>query len=101
MDNMTEQGKMPAGTIAAGGIGTAGLDTQLESISAQMEAGFERGRNAWAEYRASMGDTASRAMSAADQFVREKPWAAAGVALVGGLLLSALMRGGGSSDWED
>lgn len=97
----TEQGKLPAGTIGSGNIGAAGLDTQLEALSAQMEAGWERGRNAWAEYRANLSDSANRAVSAADQFVRQKPWAAISAALVGGLLLSALLRGGRNSGWDD
>jgi ElaB/YqjD/DUF883 family membrane-anchored ribosome-binding protein len=63
------------------------MGTQLEALSARMEANLERGRNAWAEWRSTLSDSSNRAIDAAEAAVREKPWQVAmGAALVGVVL---------------
>lgn len=60
------------------------LGTQLESVSAQVEANLERGRNALAEWRASLNDWTTRATDQAGRYVHDQPWqAVAGAAVVG------------------
>lgn len=85
--------KLPAGTMGSGSSGALGISEQLESISAQLEARLEQGRNTLAECRANVSDCAARALSSADRIVRERPWMAIGLAMAGGILLSALLRG--------
>ena len=50
------------------------LGSQLESLSAKVEANFENGRNAWADWKATASDCTRRTISTADNFAREKPW---------------------------
>jgi ElaB/YqjD/DUF883 family membrane-anchored ribosome-binding protein len=72
------------------------LGTQLESLSAQVEANLEQGRNRWAEWKASASDGTRQAINAANDFAREKPWqlvlGASAVGLVLGLLLAPRRR---------
>jgi len=66
------------------------LGTQLESLSAQVEANIERSRNAVADWKASLGESASRAAKTMDRYTHEHPWRMISSALVGGLLLGLL-----------
>lgn len=91
--SMATSDRMPAGTTGTGTAGAMDLETQLESISAQVEASVERGRNAWAECRANLADCSSRATRAVDRCVRERTWIAVAAALAGGLLFGAMIRG--------
>ena len=68
------------------------LASQLESISARVEANVEKGRNALADFQAEAGQRCREMASATNEFVRERPWEvvgiAAGIGLVIGLLCS-------------
>lgn len=66
------------------------LGSQLEGLSAQMEAGVERGRSVLAEWQANLSDKFSEAASSADQYARENPWPLVCGAMVFGLALGAL-----------
>jgi ElaB/YqjD/DUF883 family membrane-anchored ribosome-binding protein len=63
------------------------LEGQFESISAQVEAGIERGRSTWAEWRATVEDQSRRVAARADECVHRNTWTAvlAAVALGMGL----------------
>jgi ElaB/YqjD/DUF883 family membrane-anchored ribosome-binding protein len=50
------------------------IENQLESISAQVEAGMEQGRARIAEWRAAASDTTRRAKESLDTMAREQPW---------------------------
>ena len=50
------------------------LGSQLESLSARVEANLENGRNAWADWKARASDCTRRTTSAADNLAPEKPW---------------------------
>ena len=68
------------------------LASQLESISARVEANVEKGRNALADFQAEAGQRCREMAAATNEFVRERPWEvvgiAAGIGLVIGLLCS-------------
>lgn len=70
-----------------------GLENQLESLSAQVEAGFEQGKNRVAEWRAAAGETTRQCTEALNTMAREKPWqlvaGATALGLVLGLLFSS------------
>jgi ElaB/YqjD/DUF883 family membrane-anchored ribosome-binding protein len=66
------------------------LGSQLESISARVEANVEKGRNAWADFKANAGERCRQATAATNQYVQERPWQMAGVAAGIGLLLGLL-----------
>jgi ElaB/YqjD/DUF883 family membrane-anchored ribosome-binding protein len=67
------------------------LETQLESLSAQVEAGLEKGRNGWAEWKATASDGTRQAVSAVSDFAREKPWQLVLGATAFGLILGCLL----------
>ena len=67
------------------------LGSQLESISAQVEANVERGRNALAEWRATLSDKASQFGQTMDRYGHEHPWRMVSSALVAGLVLGLLV----------
>ena len=66
------------------------LSSQLESISARVEAKVEKGRNAWAEVKAAATDRCNQAATAANEFARERPWEMAGIAAAIGLVAGLL-----------
>ena len=66
------------------------IGNQLESLSAQMEAGLEQGRNMWADWRAAAQDTTRRTTEALNNMAREKPWQLVGGAAAVGLLIGVL-----------
>jgi ElaB/YqjD/DUF883 family membrane-anchored ribosome-binding protein len=66
------------------------LGSQLESLSAQVEANLERGRNAWAEWKANLSEESTRAAAAANRYARENPWPLVCAATVLGLVLGAI-----------
>ena len=66
------------------------LENQLESLSAQMEARVERGRNAWAEWRESACACTREVKDSLATVAREKPWQAVGYAAMAGLVLGLL-----------
>jgi ElaB/YqjD/DUF883 family membrane-anchored ribosome-binding protein len=66
------------------------LGSQLESFSAQVEANVERGKNALAEWRATLSDKSSEFATTMDRYTHEHPWRMVTSALVGGLLLGLL-----------
>ena len=69
------------------------LENQLESISAQVEARVERGRNAWAEWRESARATTRDMRNSLDTMAREKPWQMVGYAAALGLVLGLFFSG--------
>lgn len=69
------------------------LENQLESISAQVEARVERGRNAWAEWRESAQATTRDMRNSLDTMAREKPWQMVGYAAALGLVLGLFFSG--------
>lgn len=72
------------------------LGTQLESLSAQAEATMEEGRNRWADWKATAGDSTHQAVNAMTDLAREKPWqlvlGATAVGLILGLLFAPRHR---------
>jgi ElaB/YqjD/DUF883 family membrane-anchored ribosome-binding protein len=66
------------------------LGKQLESFSAQVEANVERGRNAVAEWRASLSEKSSQFAQTMDRYSHEHPWRMISSALMAGLLLGLL-----------
>jgi ElaB/YqjD/DUF883 family membrane-anchored ribosome-binding protein len=68
------------------------LDDQLESLSAQMEARVERGRNQWAEWRESANACTRQMKDSLDTMAHEKPWQMVGGAAAIGLVLGLLLR---------
>ena len=69
------------------------LENQLESISAQVEARVERGRNAWAEWRETASSRTREVKDSLDTMAREKPWQMVGYAAAVGLVLGWLLSG--------
>lgn len=68
------------------------LGTQLESISAQVEAGLEHGRNVFAEWQHNFNEQAGRTCRQIDQYARENPWPLVCAAVVLGLLTGACVK---------
>lgn len=66
------------------------LASQLESISARVEANVEKGRNALADFQAEAGQRCREMASATNEFVRERPWEVAGIAAGIGLVIGLL-----------
>jgi ElaB/YqjD/DUF883 family membrane-anchored ribosome-binding protein len=66
------------------------LGSQLESISARVEANVEKGRNAWHDFRADAEERCREMASATGEFVRERPWQVVGMAAGIGLILGLL-----------
>lgn len=69
------------------------LENQLESLSAQVEARVERGRNAWADWRESANERTREMRDSIDTMAREKPWQMVGYAAAVGLVLGFLFSG--------
>jgi ElaB/YqjD/DUF883 family membrane-anchored ribosome-binding protein len=66
------------------------LSSQLESISARVEANVEKGLNAWADFRADAEERCHEMAANANNYVRERPWQVVGVAAGIGLVLGML-----------
>ena len=66
------------------------LGSQLESISARVEANVEKGRNALADLKADAGQRCREMASATNEFVRERPWEVVGIAVGIGLVIGLL-----------
>ena len=66
------------------------LEDQLESLSAQVEARVERGRNAWAEWRETATSKTRELGDSLETMARERPWQLVGGAAVIGLLVGLL-----------
>jgi ElaB/YqjD/DUF883 family membrane-anchored ribosome-binding protein len=62
------------------------LGTQLESLSAQVEANLERGRNSLSEWKTAITDKSRQAYKAANDFTQNRPWQAIGAALLLGYI---------------
>ena len=69
------------------------LENQLESISAQVEAKVEQGRNAFAEWRETANARTPEVKESLDTMAREKPWQMVGYAAAVGLVLGFLFSG--------
>jgi ElaB/YqjD/DUF883 family membrane-anchored ribosome-binding protein len=67
------------------------LGSQLESLSAQVEANVERGKNALAEWRVTLFDKTSEFAQTMDRYTHEHPWRMISSALVAGLMLGLLV----------
>ena len=66
------------------------LENQLESISAQVEAGMEQGRAKMADWRAAASEKTKQAKDSLDTMAREQPWQLVGGAVVLGFVLGLL-----------
>jgi ElaB/YqjD/DUF883 family membrane-anchored ribosome-binding protein len=67
-----------------------GLENQLESLSAQVEAGIEQGRNKIADWRAVAGEKTRECTEALNTMAQEKPWQLVAGATAIGLILGLL-----------
>lgn len=67
-----------------------GLEHQLESLSAQVEAGWEQGRNHVADWRAAAGDKTRQVTETLTTMAREKPWQLIAGATALGLLMGLM-----------
>jgi ElaB/YqjD/DUF883 family membrane-anchored ribosome-binding protein len=63
------------------------LETGLDALSAQIEAGIESGKYTLAEIKALIREKSTRAAHATQDYVQENPWK---LVLVGGLIGLAL-----------
>jgi ElaB/YqjD/DUF883 family membrane-anchored ribosome-binding protein len=68
------------------------LETKLESLSAQVEANVERGKNKMAEWRASVSDKTSQFGTTMNRYTHEHPWRMISSGFMAGILLG-LMSG--------
>jgi ElaB/YqjD/DUF883 family membrane-anchored ribosome-binding protein len=66
------------------------LSSQLESISARVEANVEKGRNAWADFRAETEARCREMADATKEYVKESPWQAVGMAAGLGLIVGLI-----------
>jgi len=73
------------------------LGSQLESLTAQVEANVERGKNAVAEWRASLSEKSSQFAQTMDRYGHEHPWRMISSALVAGLMFGLLF---GCQSWR-
>ena len=69
---------------------------KIEALSAQVEANVERGRNAVADWHASLSDTTSELGRKANRYTHEHPWRMISSALLGGVLLGLIVACQGS-----
>jgi ElaB/YqjD/DUF883 family membrane-anchored ribosome-binding protein len=67
------------------------LGTQLEALSAQVEAKVERGRNAWAEWQANLSDRTSECLRSIDAEAHSNPWPFVSTAMVFGFLVGTVL----------
>jgi ElaB/YqjD/DUF883 family membrane-anchored ribosome-binding protein len=66
------------------------LEDQLESLSAQVEAGMEQGRARMAEWRAMASEKTRKAKDSLDTLAREQPWQLVGGAVALGFVFGLL-----------
>ncbi len=66
------------------------LSSQVESISARVEANVEKGRNAWADFKADAEERCRVMADATAEYVHHKPWQAVGIAAGIGLVVGLL-----------
>jgi ElaB/YqjD/DUF883 family membrane-anchored ribosome-binding protein len=66
------------------------LEDQLESLSAQVEAGMEQGRARMAEWRAVASEKTRQAKESLDTMARERPWQLVGGAVALGFVFGLL-----------
>lgn len=66
------------------------LGSQLESLSAQVEANVERGRDAVAEWRAILSDKASQFAGTMNRYTHQHPWRMISSGLIAGMLVGLL-----------
>ncbi|MDX1951279.1 MAG: hypothetical protein SFY81_03795 [Verrucomicrobiota bacterium] len=67
------------------------LDEQLESLSAQVEAGFENGRARWADWKANIGDSARNVSRSVDDCVHNHTWSSIAIAAALGACLGIML----------
>jgi len=67
------------------------ISSQLETMSAQVEASVERGKNALEEWSATLSDKSAELGRTIDRYSREHPWRMVSSALVAGLVLGLLL----------
>ncbi len=67
------------------------LSSQLESLSAQVEANVERSKNALAEWKASLSDKSAQFADTMQRYSHEHPWRMVSSALIAGALLGMLL----------
>lgn len=68
------------------------LATQLDALSAQVEANVERGRNVLAEWKSALSEKSSQFGHTMDAYSHEHPWRMVSSAMVVGLLLGLLCK---------
>ena len=68
------------------------IGSQLESITAQMEASVERGKNALEEWSATLADKSAELRKTINRYSHEHPWRMVSSALAAGLVLGLLFR---------
>ena len=66
------------------------LGSKLESFSAQAEAGVERGRNALAEWQATLSEKSSQFAETMQRYSHEHPWRMVSSGLALGLVLGLI-----------
>ena len=66
------------------------LENQLESLSAQVEAGMEQGRARMAEWRVAAGEKTRQVKDSLNTMAREQPWQLVGGAVALGFVLGLL-----------
>ena len=66
------------------------LENQLDSISAQVEAGWEEGKNRLADWRQAANETTRQMTDSLQTMAREKPWQLVAGATAVGLVLGLL-----------
>ena len=68
------------------------IGSQLESMSAQVEASVERGKDALKEWSATFSDKSVELGRTIDRYSHEHPWRMVCAALAAGLVLGLLFR---------
>jgi ElaB/YqjD/DUF883 family membrane-anchored ribosome-binding protein len=66
------------------------LASSVEGISARVEAGVEKGLNAWSDFKADATDRCRAMASSTNEYVQDRPWQAIGIAAGLGLILGLL-----------
>jgi ElaB/YqjD/DUF883 family membrane-anchored ribosome-binding protein len=66
------------------------LENQLDSISAQVEAGWDEGKNKFADWRQTATDKSRELTDSLQTMAREKPWQLVAGATAVGLVLGLL-----------
>jgi ElaB/YqjD/DUF883 family membrane-anchored ribosome-binding protein len=64
---------------------------ELDEMTDEIQAGIASGRYSWQDLQRSVAEKTRIAASATDDFVRDNPWAAIGVAATVGCLLGFLI----------